>query len=612
MDDQPLSERYDQTLPMSVANIGFMLERLGRDCDDLQFLRELTVNSLEANAQHIIWDVDWKVWEATGAYKLACIDDGEGMTGPEMLEYINKLSSSAHVQAHDGNFGVGAKVAAATRNPAGMIYQSWKDGHGAMIQLWRDPVTDQYGLRQFEWPDGRFDYWIPLAPEAKPEEIGDHGTKVILLGESEDDNTIDPPEGVRTPSRWVNRYLNARFFRFPEGVDMKAREGWTADPGTAKRNLRRTVRGQGAFLDEFSIASGVTDLSECRVHWWLLDDSEQRKSASELVWSGHFAALYQDELYELRDGRAGLTRLHQFGVIFGYDRVVLYIEPLQKPGRTISANTARTQLLRNGEPLPYADWAIEFRQNMPPAIQAHMDAVIAGAKDADHRDAIEERLRQYQKLFRLSRYRLRNNGRVRITEPVIERPKPALTTRETTEVPAAPRPRQESTGRLLAAMLAEAGLPGEEVDTRRQDLPVVRWISVEAGTRPVEFLADRAAKYLSEDNLIQANADFRVFTDMADYWCDQYGLERGNAHVNEVVHEWFEQALVETVIGCQALQGEREWNPNDIAKALSEEGLTAAVMQRYHVANSVKRTLGARMGSLKEKSDRVDADGAAA
>jgi hypothetical protein len=71
------------------------------------------------------------------------------------------------------------------------------------------------------------------------------------------------------------------------------------------------------------------------------------------------------------------------------------------------------------------------------------------------------------------------------------------------------------------------------------------------------------------------------------------------------VHEWFEQALVETVIGCQALQGERQWSPADIGKALSEEALTAAVMQRYHVANSIKRSLGAKMGSLKERSAKV-------
>ena len=32
-----------------------------------------------------------------------------------------------------------------------------------------------------------------------------------------------------------------------------------------------------------------------------------------------------------------------------------------------------------------------------------------------------------------------------------------------------------------------------------------------------------------------------------------------------------------------------------------EEALTAAVMQRYHVANSIKRSLGAKMGSLRDK-----------
>jgi len=596
----PIPERYDATEPMGVENIGFMLERLGRDCDDLQFLRELTMNSLEAGATQIVWDYDRAIYDISGAYKLCCVDNGHGMSGEEMRRYINQLSASRHEQAFDGNFGVGAKVAAATRNPAGLIYQSWKDGKGAMIQLWRDPVTRQYGLRQFELPDGSFGYWVPLGPDAKPAEIAEHGTKVILLGEREEDDTIEPPPGVPTQSRWVNRYLNARFFRFPEGVDVKAREGWSGDPATDKKNLRRTVRGQGLFLDEVAAAAGVEDLSEARVHWWILDESEQRRNASELVNTGHFAALFQNELYELRTGRAGVTRLHQFGVIFGYDRVVLYVEPRQLGGKAITANTARTQLLREGQPLPYADWAVEFRAQMPSAIQEYMDAVIAGSQAADHHEAIAERLRQYQKLFRLSRYRLRQDGRVRIQEPMIERPKPPRTTRDG-GVGSGSRPRQEMTGRLLAAMLAAQGEPGEEVNTSKQDLPKVVWVSETEGTRAPDFLADRAAKYLAEDNLIQANADFRVFTDMADYWAEQYELEADNVQVTSVVHEWFEQALVETVIGCQALQGEREWSPGDIERALSEEALTAAVMQRYHVANSIKRALGARMGSLRER-----------
>ena len=56
------------------------------------------------------------------------------------------------------------------------------------------------------------------------------------------------------------------------------------------------------------------------------------------------------------------------------------------------------------------------------------------------------------------------------------------------------------------------------------------------------------------------------------------------------------------MIGCQALQGERRWSPNDMETLLSEEALTAAVMQRYHVANAVKRTLGAKLGTLKERA----------
>lgn len=610
MEEHPAGspEAVDKTLPMGIENIGFMLERLGRDCDDLQFLRELTQNSLEAQATKIVWDADWTIWEASGGtvYKLCCIDNGRGMTPDQMVRYINNLSASAHLQAHDGNYGVGAKIAAASRNPAGLIYQSWSGGRGAMILLWRDPVTGDYGLRQFEWPDGRWDYWIPLSDKAKPKEITEHGTKVILLGKSEPHSTMEPPDGVATPSRWVGRYLNARYFTFPEGADVKAREGWTTEPSDTKRNVLRTVRGQKVFLDRHGTAKGVTDLSQARVHWWVLDESEARAKASELVNVGHFASLYRNELYELRTGRAGVTRLHQFGVIFGYDRVVLYVEPLDIEGFALSSNTSRTQLLRNGQPLPYADWAVEFRSKMPQEIRDHMDAVIAGARDASHREAIAERLQHYRRLYHLSRFRPRPEGRLSIAEPVIPRRRsPSVTDgiRNQADSEAVNRrPRQETLGRLLASMLAAEGEPGEATRPPEQHLPEVKWISEEDGTRAPGFLEDRAAKYIAEDNLIQANADFRVFTDMADYWCEEYELEQGSRVVVDVVEEWFEQALVETVLGCQSLQGEREWSPADIERALSEEALTAAVMQRYHVANSIKRTLGARLGSLKEKA----------
>ena len=46
----------------------------------------------------------------------------------------------------------------------------------------------------------------------------------------------------------------------------------------------------------------------------------------------------------------------------------------------------------------------------------------------------------------------------------------------------------------------------------------------------------------------------------------------------------------------------REWTVEDIGKSLSEEALTAAVMPRYHIDVAVKRALGAKLSSLKDRA----------
>ena len=72
--------------------------------------------------------------------------------------------------------------------------------------------------------------------------------------------------------------------------------------------------------------------------------------------------------------------------------------------------------------------------------------------------------------------------------------------------------------------------------------------------------------------------------------------------IKDVVREWFEQQLVETILGLQSLKGSKEWNDEQIKSSWSEEALTAAVMPRYHVDIAVKRTLGSKLGGIKEKA----------
>jgi len=56
---------------------------------------------------------------------------------------------------------------------------------------------------------------------------------------------------------------------------------------------------------------------------------------------------------------------------------------------------------------------------------------------------------------------------------------------------------------------------------------------------------------------------------------------------------------VETVLGVQGLMSSKEWSQTDIDSALSEEALTTAVMQRYHVHLAVKRELSSKLGSRR-------------
>lgn len=599
----------DATLPMTVANTGFMLDRLGKDCSPLQFLRELTQNAIEAiqalpeRSGQIVWDVDWVTFDLSGVYKLCVTDTGVGMTGDEMVEYINRLSSSVHEQTMEGNFGVGAKIAAATRNHAGLVYLSWKDDGGSMIHLWRDPVSSQYGLQKMQRPDGTFSYLGRVEDAVKPEAIASHGTKVILLGNDDDYNTMAAPDGAPSPSRWIGRYLNTRYFRFPEGITIKAREGWEYPRSDSDRNVLRTLTGQKAYLDAHASASGIVELSSASAHWWVLKSEGALTQNSGFVASnGHMAALFQDELYEMVTGRSGVARLQLFGIIFGYNRVVIYVEPRHATDHPVTSNTSRTALLINSEPLPWADWAAEFRQQIPTEIQALMEEVSAGSVSSDHKQAIRDRLRQIRDLFRFSKYRLTPKGDLSVD------PESVGVGGDPEEDPERERTKRGRggqsggrTGNVYALFLMDGGVPATAVNP--DNIPEVIWVSVQKGTREPTFLEDRAAKYLVEQNVLQINADFRAFTDMVDRWYRQYTETPGvREAIEDVVQEWFEQALIETVLGVLALKDSQRWTTEDIAHALSEEALTSSVMSRYHIDLAVKRALGAKLGSLRDKA----------
>lgn len=584
-----------EMLAMSVARMGFLVDRLNRDCAPMQFIRELTKNAMQGiealpdRTGEIRWDVDWRLHEELGphsARKLCIIDTGIGMTGPEMVEFINKLSSSIHQQSATGNFGVGSKIAAAPLNPAGMVYFSWKNGQGAMIHLFKDHVSGEYGLLRFD----NGEHWQPVGDDKKPDPIGDHGTMVLLLGQSRDDATAAPHPTAGNPHRWIQQYLNMRFLEISPGTAIRARIGWD-QPRESHENRLEDVTGMKPWLAANAQSSGVValDRAQANVHWWILRDD-----ANLHDWryhsQGHIAALFQGELYEFLVFGAAVVRMQSFGVLFGPERVILYVEPTPTGGRTVSANTARTSLLVDHQALDWGAYAVEFREVMPQELIDYQQSYGAEDEKEERQEHIRDRLRSLASLFRFGGYRRREPTPEEPAIPIERKPEEDKKD-DDSEKPPTPPPSD------ILSLFSDD--PDEEMEEIAPPLPEVRWITLADGSRSEHDLRKQAARYLPDRNTLLINGDFKGVTDIIDRWADRFQHLPGSRDVAQAIaREWFEQQLVETVMSAVALKESMEWTIGDMSVLWSEHALTAAILPRWHIDQVMAKAMPERLGAL--------------
>jgi hypothetical protein len=157
------------------------------------------------------------------------------MSPDAMRYYINHLAATSHEPGRTKNYGVGAKVAAGSRNRHGLEYRSWRHGRGALVCFKRDS-NGRWGLEPRQWPDGRRDFWCPLMDSEKPWAVCSrpHGTQVVLLGQHERDDTTQAPKTVtEARQRWIARSLNMRLRRLPDLLELLVR--------SHQRNVRRDI-----------------------------------------------------------------------------------------------------------------------------------------------------------------------------------------------------------------------------------------------------------------------------------------------------------------------------------------------------------------------------------
>lgn len=594
---------------MGVANVGFLIENLGKDAGELQFLRELVQNSFESiqrsgSSEEGRVEIDFE--EIEGVKKLRITDNGMGMTPEEVRENINMLSASAGTQAFDKNFGIGAKITAAVRNPHGVMYKAWKDGEGSITILGRQ--DGRYGRIGWRSPDDdRVDYWLPLPESDRPSIIKQNGVSVVLLGKSQEDDTTLSPPGADLPSQWVAAYLERRYFDTPPSITLRVlRPVEIYDSGRGSvRAIHDTIRGQGYYLDKHSEYRGTVELSdvEANVKWWILNEEIVTGGKT---WNnrGHVAALYQNELYELRAGQSRASALKDFGIYAGHGRIVIYVEPTN----VLGANTARSSLiLPGGVPIDYALIGAGFADKMPDALAGFMSGQVS-AEQGDHRKSILKNLKEVEDALEQARFRRSPKGKL---ESLQTESGGRATHVDEAREPRSPygtsaRP-QDATGRVGSDYLRRAREEMDRLRAKRVDvdpLPKIVWDEDGTTVQP-----GRAATYTRAIHLVTANAKFDFYLDLLE-WSIEEAKNRTASDVDDVilrricadeVRRWFEESLAQSVVVLRPMAHDTRWGPKVYETGLSDEGLTAAVVShRWLLLSAIKRGLAGRLGRMKD------------
>jgi hypothetical protein len=594
---------------MGVANVGFLIENLGKDAGELQYLRELVQNAFESIFKAQPADggrVEIDFEEVEGVRKLRISDNGTGMSPDEVRENINRLSASAGIQAFDKNFGIGAKITAAVRNPYGVMYKCWKGEEGSITILGRqDGRYGRIGWRNPE--DDTVDYYLPLSEKDKHPIMGRNGVSVVLLGKSKDDDTTVAPPGADLPSQWVAAYLERRYFEVPSSIAVKVLrpvEIFDSGRGTY-RAIYDTIKGQKYYLDKHSEQRGRVELASvgAAVCWWILSEEI---TAGGKTWNnrGHVATIFQSELYEVRAGTSRLSALKDFGIYAGHGRVVIYVEPQN----VLGANTSRTALIaRGGTPIDHAEIGAAFADQMPDELASYMAGQVS-AEHGDHRKSILRNMKEVDEALDNARYRRSKTGSLEHLES--DAGGRSLPTGET-------RPRrtgtgrpsvQDASGRVGSEYLRKAR---EEVERRLRaakvdadPLPRIVWDEDGRTVQP-----GRAATYTRTSHVVTASAQFDFYLDLLEWSVDE-ARGRSTAEIEEQtlrricadeVRRWFEEALAQVVVVLRPMSHDARWGPMVFETGLSDEGLSAAIVShRWLLMSAIKRGLAGRLGRLRD------------
>jgi hypothetical protein len=332
---------------LQYRNQAFAIHHLIADCPPSTVIRELVKNA-EENA--VLLDppgrIEWFVEHVAGVPKLGLFNEGPGMAGEELSRLMD-LASTGKLLGIDHNYGQGGKISGLKVSPHGVVYRSCKAGRVSQIMLAAEHVSGSdfpvYVKRGQAVPSGRLKR--PLDRD---------WTEVVLLGCNALHDTVHELLPDLRVKNWLMRLLNARFFRFPDGVVVDTRSalvdchGHRAACGLEKLTVQYGEKRQDVAAEHPRFGSLVVRYCKLWGHYREDEGGNQRARAMEAHGLGshgdHVCLVWKNECYDMHVSWSRISGA--FGVMYGSSNVAIQI--LLPDKAPVKNNTYRDLILDRG------------------------------------------------------------------------------------------------------------------------------------------------------------------------------------------------------------------------------------------------------------------------
>jgi hypothetical protein len=601
----------NEVTALRVADQDFMVASTIERCPKVMMLRELVKNSVEAAqlAPEAHRRVEIKSTPIDGIPKLTIWNTGPGMDAEELLRMCDLASSIGKQKGLNANFGMGAKVASLPSNQRGIRYRSCKNGVVHEVTLCKREGV--YGRLRYEVASDEYQEVIDVTDSVREsgQEVSFDWTEVLLHGNSAAQNTVKNPfDGdPEVDAQWIATYLYHRFYRLPDGVQIRLNKG------TNKLDGNRSFFPIPDRLKFFERYETVETGAGRKIHY-LYDGqyigssgpTSHGKSVSGAIASAvsTCAVVYRDEMYALLKGREWTLAAPLFGIPFGSRYISVHVE---LPADAALIPDGYRQFLRYSageqEHVEADDFADEVRDHMPEWLRL---VIKSFAPDSQSSDEVRNEL---QKL---------------LTELRVKRNSPKVQPSGSVEVSSGTGQGSDSgsqggrngqtkgrTDKPTDLSILPKGAKKADIFRNIERAPEIIELRNDAEIEEKE-LRGRAARFYIEASQLFVNMTYPAISEMVELLTTEYASAGDPELVRSLAVQHAERTMLirvgRTVVYALAKQLNREWDLEAVNRASSPESLSMAADDFADSMQNVRRAIGKTLRPPRGSSDRQDAE----